>query len=78
MFGFLHCDIFNQEKFLLNGNQLRIKLTPAKSTFAFLGGEAGVQEKDVIEDVTLSMKQVGISPAVKLAQKSTTKSQSHC
>ena len=67
LLGYIHGDIFNQEKFLLSGVQLRIKLIPSKPEFCLMGEESAAG-KVVITDATLLVKKVDISPTVKIAQ----------
>jgi len=67
LLDYIHGDIFNQEKFLLSGVQLRIKLIPAKPVFCLMG-ETGAEGKVVITDATLLVKKIDVSPTVKIAQ----------
>ena len=67
MLGHLHCDIFNQDKFLIQGVELRLKLIPAKSSFCLISEDAGTEAKVNILDASLQVKKVIISPSVKLA-----------
>lgn len=66
MLGYLHCDIFNQEKFLINGVELRIKLIPSKNSFCLMG-ETGSDGKVKLLDVALIVRKVSISASVKLS-----------
>lgn len=44
MYGHLHCDIFNQDKYLLNGVDVTVKLQHAKNTFHLMAeGDAKVK-----------------------------------
>ena len=36
MIGHLHCDVFNQNKFLLNGIDLKVRLVKARKDFALM------------------------------------------
>lgn len=66
MYGHLHCDIFNQDKYLLNGVDLTIKLQHAKKTFHLMGEEN--TEADIqILDVELHTRKVKINPSILIA-----------
>lgn len=36
LIGHLNCDIFNQEKYLINGVEMRIKLVRSRDSFALM------------------------------------------
>lgn len=64
----LHSDIFNQEKYLLNGIQMVIKLYRSKPEFAVISKAADViKYKIQITDATLITRKVKITPSVLLA-----------
>jgi len=67
LLGYIRGFIFNQDKFLLSGVQLRIKLIPTKPVFCLMG-ETGAEGKVVITDAALLVKKVDVSPTVKIAQ----------
>jgi hypothetical protein len=64
LIGRLHGDIFNQEKFLLNGVDLRIKLVRSRDNFVLMSASAG---KLKIVDATLLIRRVKINPTVLLS-----------
>lgn len=64
MFGNLHCDIFNQDKFMLNGVDMTVKLIKAKNEFHLMGAtEAHVE----ITDANLFVRKVKINPSILIA-----------
>lgn len=69
MIGRLHSDVFNQEKFLLNGVELRLRLVKSRDAFCLM--EANDLHKTDIMDVTLLVRRVKISPGILLAHAQT-------
>jgi hypothetical protein len=66
MIGRLHCDIFNMNKFLLNGVELRVKMTRSKSDFNMLSKDIpGLTVK--ITDASLLVRKMTINPQVLIA-----------
>lgn len=66
MIGHLHGDIFNQEKFLINGVEMRIKLVRSKESFNLICH----QDKKIkvqIMDASLIIRRARINPSVLLA-----------
>lgn len=66
LIGHMHCDIFNQEKFLISGVEMRMKLVKSRNSFV-LHGESGAKGKVVIKDASLFVRRVKINPSVMLA-----------
>ena len=66
MFGYLHSDIFNQEKFLINGVEMRIKLIPSKNTFCLMGLDDSEGKVEIL-DATLYVRKVSVSSSIKLS-----------
>lgn len=64
MYGNLHCDIFNQDKFMVNGVDMTVKLIKAKSEFVLMGEHRGHIE---IVDANLFVRKVKINPAILIA-----------
>ena len=62
MMGHLHVDIFNQEKLLINGVEIRVRLTHSKDGFAIMDS-TGLFNVD-IKEATLLIRRVRISPSV--------------
>ena len=65
MMGRLHCDIFHQERYLLNGVDVKIRLVPSKSTFNLMA--AADTFKSVITHASLFVRKARLNPAVALA-----------
>lgn len=65
MIGRLHSDMFTQERYLLNGVDVKIKLTPSKETFHLIGPAAGF--KTVITHASLLVRKAKLNAAVALA-----------
>lgn len=67
LIGRLHADLFNQTKLLLNGVDIRIRLTKARSEFFLLGPSNDTKVLLKITDASLHVKNIEISPAILLA-----------
>ncbi|XP_053323790.1 uncharacterized protein F54H12.2-like [Spea bombifrons] len=65
LLGHLHSDIFFQEKLILNGLDLKIKLTRNKDTFCLMSAEQDPLKVQIL-NATLFIKRVQISPAVRI------------
>lgn len=64
LYGNLHCDIFNQDKFLLNGVEVTVRLIKANNAFHLMGtGSANVE----ILDANLFIRKVKINPSILVA-----------
>ncbi|XP_069468378.1 uncharacterized protein F54H12.2-like [Ambystoma mexicanum] len=66
LLGRLHTDLFFQEKLMVNGVDLKIKLSRNKDAFCLNSGDAEVY-KLVIVSASLFIKRVSVSPPVRLA-----------
>lgn len=64
MYSNLHCDIFNVDKFMLNGVELGIKLINAKNTFHLVGDTDAHVE---FFEVNLYVRKVKINPSILIA-----------
>lgn len=64
MYGNLHCDIFNQDKFMVNGVDMTVKLIKAKNEFVLMGEHKAHIE---IVDANLFVRKVKINPAILIA-----------
>ena len=64
MMGKLHLDLFCQEKYLLNHVDLKIKLGRSRDVFALMGDSDNY--KINIKDLTLFVRNVQLSPAVRM------------
>lgn len=65
LLGHLHCDVFNQEKFLLNGVELRLRLVRARDAFCLM--ESSNTHRLHIVEASLIIRRVSINPGVLLA-----------
>ena len=65
MMGRLHCDIFHQERYLLNGVDVKIRLIPSKKTFNLMAGADDFNS--VITHASLFVRKARLNPAVTLA-----------
>jgi len=66
MIGRIHEDIFNIDRLMINGVDLRIKFTRSKNAFCLLSPVTGAAFKVVIEDMTLFIRKEKVSPSVML------------
>ena len=66
MIGRLHCDIFHQERYLLNGVDVKIRLIPSKSTFNLMAA-ADATFKSIITNASMFVRKVRLNPAVTLS-----------
>lgn len=67
MIGHLHADIFNQEKFLINGVELRVKLVRTKETFNLMCASSDTKFSVHISSASLLMRKARINPSILLA-----------
>lgn len=68
MLGHLHCDVFNQDKFLVNGVEVRLRLVRSKDDFCLIESPiANVTYKVVITEATLLIRRAKINPGVLIA-----------
>ncbi|KAG8234979.1 hypothetical protein J437_LFUL013859 [Ladona fulva] len=67
LMGHLHCDLFNQEKFLPNGVEMRLKLVRSKSGFNVMSAAQLENVRVRITDASLLVRKVKISPPVLIA-----------
>lgn len=66
MIGHLHGDMFNQEKFLINGVEMRVKLVRSKESFNLICHQ-DKKFKVQIMDASLIIRRARINPSVLLA-----------
>lgn len=66
LLGHIHCDIFNQDRFLLNGVELRLRLVRSKNAFCLMDF-SGLDCSVSISEATLIVRRVKINPAVLIA-----------
>ncbi|XP_071579508.1 uncharacterized protein F54H12.2-like [Temnothorax nylanderi] len=65
LIGHLHCDVFNQDKFLINGVEVRMRLVRSKDSFCLMKNTS--TSKIRILDASLLVRRAKISPGVLLA-----------
>ncbi|XP_025155142.1 uncharacterized protein F54H12.2-like [Harpegnathos saltator] len=63
--GHLHCDVFNQDKFLINGVEVRMRLVRSKDSLCLL--EGNTMSRIRILDATLFIRRARINPDILLA-----------
>lgn len=68
MIGHVHVDICNQEKFLLNGVELKFRLIRARDSFSLLGADGC---KVQISEANLFVRRVKVSPTVLISHAKT-------
>ena len=66
LIGHLHCDVFNKEKYLLNGVELRIKLIRSRDSFCLMETINNCRAVNIVE-ATLLVRRAKINPGVLLA-----------
>ncbi|XP_063960304.1 uncharacterized protein F54H12.2-like [Lytechinus pictus] len=66
LIGPLHCNLFFQPKHLLNGVDLRVKLIRSKEEFCLMSSANQPSFKVVIQDCSLFVRKVKVSPSVML------------
>jgi hypothetical protein len=67
MVGRLHADIFHQERYLLNGVDVKVKLTPSKDAFNLMINDNTPGYRSLITHASLFVRKVKVNPAVSLA-----------
>ena len=60
----IHSDLFTQEKLILNGVDLKVKLLRHKPEFCLLGGDTAPAYKIIIMDAILYIKKIEFTPSV--------------
>src|SRR5436190_655911 len=65
LLGHIHCDVFNQDKFLINGVEVRVRLGRSKDSFCLM--EKNTLSKIHILDASLLVRRAKISAGVLLA-----------
>ena len=67
MMGRLHVDLFLQDKFLINGVDVKIRLVRSKAAFAFMAGGPNPDYRINIVNATLFAKKSTLNPTVQMA-----------
>lgn len=66
MIGHVHADLFNQEKFLINGIEMKLKFVRSRDTFSLMAVKDS-SFKVKITDTSLLVRRMKISPSILLA-----------
>ena len=69
--GHLHCDVFNQDRFLINGVDLRLRLIRSSNEFCLLDTSDDGKFSINLTEASLIIRRVKISPGVLLAHANT-------
>lgn len=65
--GRLHCDIFQQERYLPNGIDINIKMIPSSDQFSMIGDTlANTTYKVIIDTAVLYVRRVKINPSINI------------
>ena len=67
MIGRIHEDVFNMDRLMVNGVDMKLKLTRSKNEFCLLSSEVGANFKVTIENAILYVRKEKISPSVMIA-----------
>ncbi len=67
MIGRLHCDILFQNKYLLNGVNMKIKLIRSKNEFCLVSSDEAPDFRVHILEATLFVRRMKISPSIQIA-----------
>ncbi len=67
MMGRIHSDIFTQDRYMLKGVDIKIKLTPAKDSFTLLTADQNKGYKAMITHATLVVRKARLNPAISIA-----------
>ena len=67
MMGRLHVDMFLQDKFLINGVDVKIRLVRSKPSFALMAGGPHLDYKITIDNASFFVKKATLNPAVQVA-----------
>lgn len=65
LLGHLHCDIFNQERFLINGVEMRLRLVRTSNAFCLM--TSSKEYKIRIVEASLLVRRVKVAPGILLA-----------
>ncbi|XP_012286338.1 uncharacterized protein F54H12.2-like [Orussus abietinus] len=60
LIGHLHCDIFNQDRFLINGVEIRLRLVRSRDSFCLM-------DPFKVHEATLLVRRVNVNPGILLS-----------
>ena len=64
MMGRLHCDLFHQDRYLLNKTDIKLKLIRSPESFHLITAAGGADVKTVIEAASLWVRTVKVNPNI--------------
>ncbi|XP_033107266.1 uncharacterized protein F54H12.2-like [Anneissia japonica] len=67
LIGPIHCDIFFQDRMMLNGVDVKIKLHRSKNSFCLMSPDAAAGFKVHLEDASVYVRKVKLNPSIALA-----------
>ncbi|KAK7484452.1 hypothetical protein BaRGS_00024344 [Batillaria attramentaria] len=67
LMGRLHLDFFQQEKLLVNGVSMKLRLVRSRDAFSLHSLQGGADFKINIEDISLFVRKVKINPSIQMA-----------
>ena len=67
MFGRMHLNLFSQNRYLLNGVEIRMRLVCSKDVFCLHGNTNQVTNKVSLKEVSLFVRKIKPNPSVQLA-----------
>lgn len=67
LIGHLHCDVFNQDRLLTNGVEMRLRLLRSKDAFCLMDNSKDNNFKIHLQEASILVRRVKISPGVLLA-----------
>ena len=67
LIGHLHCDIFNRNRFLINGVEMRMRLVRSKDAFCLMDFTDSQKSYIHLLEATLLVRRVKLSPGILLA-----------
>jgi len=73
MMGRIHSELFKQDRYLLNGVEMCVKLIRSKDAFCLMAAGDAATSKVVITDATLMVRKARISPSIMIAHANTLK-----
>lgn len=71
LYGHLHCDLFNQNKYMLNGIEVSIRLVKEKPEFCLMTAAGGETATFEITDANLYVRKIRINPSILVAHSRT-------
>ena len=71
MIGHLHCDLFNQDKMLMNGVEMRVRLVRSKDAFCLMDSTEDGQFDIKIKEAMLIIRRVKINSGILIAHANT-------